>query len=75
MSIAVKSISTHNFAIVPDNVPVIVHIDSIILAKKEGDVKSIVSGVLVAKTGRQTRLQNGSGLVLTSFYGASAPCS
>ena len=40
-SIAVKSISTHNFAIVPDNVPVIVHIDSVILAKKEGDVKVV----------------------------------
>jgi hypothetical protein len=39
---AIKSISTRNFTIVPDNVPVIVNKCSNILAKKEGGVKSVV---------------------------------
>ena len=40
---AIGSISTHNLAIVPDNVPVIVHMSSNILATKVRGVKSVVT--------------------------------
>jgi hypothetical protein len=39
MGSATKAVSTHKFAIVPDNVPVIVHIGNNILAKIRGSVK------------------------------------